>query len=139
MLAGIEEYMTVPNIGVKLVERVIPALEDGGIHMWSAQQPAVQPVSPAVIRALNPSAETAFRSRTEARTAMTADVIKSLHAAGIAADHDNAFTADLAQEIIARAWNPIGAARAHPTVEKEIIHLLAEELRVGIVTPRQCF
>ena len=58
MRTGIDENVTVPKIGVEFVERIVATIEDSGIHMRRAQQAAVQPIGPAVVRALNPARET---------------------------------------------------------------------------------
>ena len=70
---------------------------------------------------------------------MTADVIKSFYTAGIAANDDDTFARDLAQEVIARVGNAIGASGADPTFEKEVLDFLTEERGVRIVARRQCF
>src|SRR5580704_6275132 len=107
--------------------------------MRRAQQSAVEPVGPAVVPALNPTCETALRGCTQARAPVTADVVKGFDQAGIAADHDNTLAGDLAQEVIARIGNAIGASCADPTLKKEVLQLVAKERGVCIVARRQCF
>src|SRR5271154_850381 len=116
MRRGIDENVAVPKMGVKFVERVLGTLEGFSmIHMRRAEQAAIQPVGPAVVRALNPAREITLRGGTQARTPVPADVIKSFCAARIAAKHDNTFAGDLAQEIIARVGNAVRASGADPT------------------------
>ena len=107
------------------------------IHVGRAEQPAVQRVGPAMIRALNASAESAFRGRTQPGAPVTADVVKSFDRAGIAANHDNTFARDLAQEVIAATGYAIGAPRTDPTSEKEVVHLLTEERAVCVIARRK--
>ena len=52
---GIGEDVTVPKVGVKLVERVFEPLEGGSVYMRNAEEASVQPVGPAVVGALNPA------------------------------------------------------------------------------------
>lgn len=94
--------------------------------MWRAEQAAIQPVGPTVVRALNSSGETSFWRRTQARPPVTADVIESFYRGCITANHNNAFARYLAQEIVAGVGNVAGASGADPTFKKETLDLAAE-------------
>ena len=94
--------------------------------MRRAEQAAIQPVGPTVVRALNSSGEISFWRGTQARPPVTADVIESFHATCITANHNDAFACDVAQEIVAGVGNVIGASGADPTFKKETFDLAAE-------------
>src|ERR1700680_3666629 len=107
--------------------------------MRSAKKPAIEPVSPQVIGALNSSAEVAFGLRAHARAAMPAHVIECADRAGCVAHHNEAFTGDLAEEIVAWVRDRIGSTGADPALAEELFHLLAMELGVSVVARRKSF
>jgi hypothetical protein len=139
MRAGIDENVPIPKVGMKFVERVVGPVKDCRVHMGGAKQAAVQPVSPAVVGALNSSGEITLGGGTQARATVPADVIESFYGAGVTANDDNTLAGNLAQEIIACTGNAVGAACADPTLEKELLDFLTEERGVCIVARRQCF
>src|ERR1017187_5735849 len=95
------------------IERILLTTETV-VHMWSAKQLPVEPIGPAVIAALDPSGEMPLGAGADARATMPAHVEKRPHQVILAASNNQAFPGNLAQKIIARSRDLIGAPRADP-------------------------
>ena len=131
--------MAIPDSGLQRMKRVVSVLEGGCIHMWGTQKPAVKPIGPAVIWALDTSGQSTFCSGTQAGPAVAAHIVKGLYRARFTADDNNAFSGYLAKEVIARITNAVGVSGAEPGFEKEDIDLAAIQVGICIVVARQCF
>ena len=130
----VDKDVAIPNSSVHAVQRVVLATEAGAlVHVRRSHQPAIQAIRPPVITALDSAGERPFSSRDQPRTTMPANVIEGAHRAALVADDDDAFSRDLAQEVVARLRNLIGTARAHPCLTVEAFHLLAENFGIGVV------
>src|SRR5437016_2489113 len=97
--------MAVPQIGVDAIERVVFAAEIQLLHVWRAEQVTVEGVGPAVIGALDAALEVALGRGANAGAAMATDIKKSVHGAACIARDDDAFTGNLAQNVIAGTRN----------------------------------
>src|SRR6266478_3442650 len=129
--------MAVPQVCLNTVQRIILAAKIRLLHMRGAEKASVEGIRPAVVGALDAAFEVTFGGRTDARAAVAANIEKGLHAsAGIARDND-AFSCNLTENVVAGAWNFSFAAGIHPHLRIEAVHLVAENLRVGVVALRK--
>ncbi len=70
---------------------------------------------------------------------MAANVIESLHRAGVATNDDDTFARDVAKKIIAGVRDVVRPSGADPIFEKEALNLAAKEAGVCVIASRQCF
>src|ERR1700682_1807970 len=129
--------MAVPQIRMDAIQWVVLALEICLLHVRGAQKPPVERVGPAVVGTLNAAFKVAFGGGTDARTAMAANVEEGLNASASIACDDDALAGDFTQNVVAGAWNFHLAPGIHPDLRIETLHLLVENLRVGVVAPRK--
>ena len=94
--------MPVPDFGRHGVQRVVGGREVRLIHMRRAQQRAVERVGPTMIGTTDASGECAFGSGAHACAPMPADIEERAHRAGRVAGDDDAFSDNVAQEVVAR-------------------------------------
>src|SRR2546421_2961309 len=120
------------------VQWVVFAAEIQLLHVRRAEQATVERVGPTMVGALDASLKVALGGRTNAGAAMATDVEEGLHAAGCIARDDDAFTGDLAQNVVAGTWDFRLAASVDPHLRIETIHLFPEHLRVGVIALRKC-
>src|SRR2546421_3017320 len=123
---------------VDAIQWVVFAAKIQLLHVRRAEQVTVEGVGPTVVGALDTSLEVALGGRTNAGAAMATDVEEGLHAAGCIACDNDAFTGDLAQNVVAGTWDFRLAAGIHPHLRVKAVHLFAEYLRVGVVALRKC-
>jgi len=87
------------------IQRIIFAAE-AVVGVRSPDEAAVESVGPSVIAALNPAGKMSFWAGANAGAAMSADVEKRPQRVTPVARNNDAFTSDLAQEVVARLRNP---------------------------------
>jgi hypothetical protein len=131
-----DEDMAVPESGEDRVKRVVFGFKPGQIHMRSAEEPAVQTISPAVIRALN-AIDPALWRGTHSSATVTADVVVGPYGSRRVAYNDHALAGDLTQEIISRAGNRGGATRANPAPEKEFFEFAMVQIGIRVEPGRE--
>src|SRR5438270_8158352 len=126
--------MPVPNRSLNFIKWIIFPTESAAfIHMRRPDEPAIKPVRPAVVPALDASRKLSLRTRDHARATMPAHVVKSADSLIVIAGNDNALASHLTQEVVARICNLIGAPSAYPGLAVEALHFVAEDLRIGVI------
>ena len=113
LCAEVDKDVAVPDLGLNAIERIIFAAE-AILRVGSADEAPVESVGPTVIAALDPSREVSFGAGADAGTAMPAHVEKRPHRASAVTSNDDAFTRHLANKIVARRRNLVGAPGADP-------------------------
>src|ERR1041385_8969156 len=117
MPAEMDEQMAVPDAGVNGMQRIILSRESGFIHVRRAQQAAVEPIAPAVIRTLDSPRQFARTSGAHSCPAMPAHVVERPRHAGLVADDDYAFTAHFAKEVFSWFANLLGSPGTDPAIK----------------------
>src|ERR1700686_4098132 len=107
--------------------------------MRCAEKFSIQPISPAVVRALNAGREFSVLFLADAGPTVPANVVESANPTATLTRNNDAFTCYLAQEIITRVRNLCGTAAAKPHFTEDRFQLSLEHTRIRVVTPRQCF
>ena len=93
----------------------------------------VESIGPTVIAALDSPGEMSLGGGADAGSAMSADVEKRAQRITLVPRNDDAFTRDLAQKIVARRWDVIGAPGADPGLAVEAFEFVAEDIGVRVV------
>src|ERR1051326_3076492 len=114
------------------MQRIVESRKPFFSHIWGADELTVQSIRPAMIRTLNASRERSLRRRAHARAAMPANIIES----SLACD-DHALPRHIAQEVVARFFDPLRPPGVDPAPEIEPLHLRAKDFRTGVILPRQ--
>src|SRR5690348_12997013 len=132
--------MAVPHAGGNAVQRIVFAAETAPfLHVRGADKPAIKAVGPAVVGALDAAGKGSLRLRTHARAAMAANVVEGANLPALVAGNDDTFARELAQEVVTRARDLVGASGTYPGAAKEAFHLLLKHLGIGVIPRRQCF
>jgi hypothetical protein len=114
------------------IEGIIFATE-AVVYVRSADESPVESISPTVIAALDPSGKTPFGAGTDAGTSMPADVEKRPQRVALVSRNDDAFTGHLAQKIVARRGDLVGAPGADPVLAIEAFEFVTKEIGVRVV------
>ena len=122
--AEANENQPVPDFAVERLEAVLLALELGKtVGFGDVPEAAVQVIGPAVKRADERLAAMPLFFRHDARSAMTANVVKSPNLALAVAHHDRAFVAH-AEALVIPAAGQLGRVRdKQPAAQKDTIDL----------------
>ena len=125
--------MSVPDVSMNAIEGIIFATE-AVVYVRSADESPVESISPTVIAALDPSGKTPFGAGTDPCAAMPADVEKrAQRVTAIISRNDDAFTGHLAQKIVARRGDLVGAPGADPVLAIEAFEFVTKEIGVRVV------
>ena len=130
------EKMPVPDIGAHGVQRIILARQV--LHVRRADEFAIEPVSPAVVRTLNASRKFSLGGGADARAPVTAHIVESADRAAVVAIDDDAFVSDFPQKEVAWIRNLIGASGADPALAEKTFQFLRKDCWVGVVAGRKC-
>jgi hypothetical protein len=136
MPAEVDEDVSVPDIGMYPIQRIIFAAE-AVVGVRRSNQGAVEAVSPAVVAALNPPREMSLRAGANAGAAMPANVEEPPQRAISVTRENDAFACDLAEKVVTRLWNPVYMPDADPFLAVEAFEFFAEEVGVRVIAGRQ--
>src|SRR5438876_5244652 len=126
--------MPVPDVGGHGVQGILLARQV--FHVGRADQFAIEPVSPAMVRTLNASRKFAFGGGTDARASVAAHIVESADLAAIITIDDDAFVANFPQEKVARVGNLIGATGADPALAEEAFQFVGKDGRSSVIACR---
>src|SRR5947207_10291514 len=127
--------MSIPHRHGGLMQRIILPRKSLP-HIGRARQPSIQRVAPSMVRTLNASGEFALDVGTQARPTMPANVVERANRMIRPARHNYAIARNLAQKVVTRIGNRLGAPRPDPASPKEALHFLAEHIEAGVVASR---
>src|SRR5438132_3816940 len=127
--------MPVPDVGGHGVQGILLARQV--FHVGRADQFAIEPVSPAMVRTLNASRKFAFGGGTDARASVAAHIVESANLAAIITIDDDAFVPNFPQEKVAWVGNLIGTSGADPALTKEAFQLVGEDGRISVIACRK--
>src|SRR5438309_11258702 len=102
-----EEDMAVPDLGRDGMERVVLSCESGHIHVRRSDEPSVQAIRPAVVRALDSPRESSAIRHADPSAAMPADIEIGPHGSTGLTNDDYALAGNIPKEVIARVWNRV--------------------------------
>ena len=138
LLGEVDEQEPFPGGHRHRVERPVGLVEVldlvGGRR---ADEPAVEPVRPGVVGALDGAAELPAVLLADPGAAVAADVVVGAIRALAVPQHDDALLAHRLGEPVARVGQPVLAADAEPALGEDVFQLMAEELGRRVVFPRQ--
>src|SRR3984893_430294 len=117
---------------MKAIKRIV-FMAEAVTCVGSTDEAPFESVGPTVITALDPSGEMPFGAGTNAGTTMSADVEKRAQRITPVPRNDDAFIRDLAQKIVARRRDLVGAPGADPSLAVEAFEFVAEDIVVCVV------
>ncbi len=134
----VEEDVTVPNVGLHAVERIVALTKVRHlVHVRRAEEPAVEPIGPRVIRALNAAGECPCRFGAQARAAVPADVVEGVNVPVGRRRHDDAVAVDLSQHVLTGPCDLFHTTGAEPHRSKQGLEFTTEVRPVGVEARRQ--
>src|SRR5215472_17242152 len=115
MPAEVDEDVSVPDIGMNAIQRIICAAE-AVVGVRCSNQGAVEAVSPTVVAALNPPGKMSLRAGAYAGATMPANVEECPQRVISVTRNNDAFARELAQKVVTRLWNPVYTPDANPVL-----------------------
>jgi hypothetical protein len=103
------------------------------VYVRCTDETPVEPVGPTVVTTLDSSGKMSCRAGADPGTAMPAHIEKPPQRAIPVASNDDALPRDLAQKVIARRRDLVGASGADPGLAVEAFQLVAEEIRICVI------
>ena len=116
--------------GVKWIGPLVEAVDL--LHPGRADQIPVEGIGPSVVGALDRSRQMTGRLAADSGPTVAADIEECAeHSLGVA-EHDDRLLGDVAEEIVARPFEPRGAPDAIPSAGEDPIPLLRQNRRRGV-------